>query len=159
METVHKFEIPSRSFVKTTVVITVAVALLSGPLVAQENKPVPKDSVRVFIPGCANGYVFTAGRRTQDQPGSADIPEGMHLRMNGPKKMMAEIKAHEGAMVEITGLMRKGQYKPDGVRIGGVRISPGRAPTDGSLPGDPSVSQILIDVEGWRPVVGHCPSR
>ena len=74
--------------------------------------------------------------------------------------MMAEIKAREGSMIEITGLMRKSQYKPDGVRIGGgVRITPGRAPTDGSLPGNPVVSQMLIDVEGWRPVVGDCPSR
>ena len=145
---------------RTAVVITAAVALLSGPLGAQENKPVPKDSVRVFIPGCTKGFVFTAGRRTQDQPGNVDIPEGMHLRMNGPKKMMAEIKAREGSMIEITGLMRKGQYKPDGVGIGGgVRITPGRAPTDGSLPGNPSIGQILIDVEGWRPAVGDCPSR
>ena len=143
---------------RTTAVIIVAVAVLSGPLVAQENKPVPKDSVRVFIPGCTKGFIFTAGRRTQDQPGSAEIPEGMHLRMNGPKKVMAEIKAHEGSMIEITGLMRKGQYKPGGVGIGGgVQISPGTAPTNSSLPGN--FSQALIDVEGWRPVVGDCPSR
>jgi hypothetical protein len=143
---------------RTTAVIIVAVAALSGPLVAQENKPVPKDSVRVFIPGCTKGFIFTAGRRTQDQPGSAEISEGMHLRMNGPKKVMTEIKAHEGSMIEITGLMRKGQYKPGGVGIGGgVQISPGPAPGNSSLPGN--FSQILIDVEGWRPVVGDCPSR
>ena len=63
---------------KTTVVIAVAVAMLSGPLVAQEEKRVPKDSVRVSIPGCTRGYIFTAGRRTADQPGSVDLPEGMH---------------------------------------------------------------------------------
>jgi hypothetical protein len=145
---------------RATTLIAVAVAVLSAPLVAQEDKPVPKDSVRVFIPGCTKGSIFTAGRRTQDQPGSVDIPEGMHLRMNGPKKIMAEIKAHERSMIEITGLMKKGQYKPDGVGIGGgVRITPGPAPTGGSLPGNPVVSQILIDVEGWRPIVGDCPSR
>jgi len=145
---------------RITAVITVTVAVLSGPLAAQENKPVPKDSVRVFIPGCAKGLIFTAGPRTQDQPGSLVIPEGMHLRMNGPKKMLTEIKAHEGSMIEITGLMKKGQYTPDGVGIGGgVRITPGPAPTGGSLPGNPIVSQILIDIEGWRLVVGACPSR
>ena len=145
---------------RTTAVITAAVAVLSGPLVAQENRPVPKDSLRVFVPGCTRGLIFTAGRRTQDQPGSVDIPEGMHLRMNGPKKIMAEIKAHDGSMIEITGLMKRGgQHKPDGVRIGGgVRITPGPAPTGGSLPGAPIVGQILIDVEGWRPAVGDCPS-
>ena len=144
---------------RITAAITVAVALFGGPLLAQENKPVPKDSARVFIPGCAKGFIFTAGPRTQDVPGSAEIPEGMHLRMNGPKKVMAEIKAHEGSMIEIVGLMKKGQYKPGGVGIsGGVRITPGAAPTGGSLPG-PSINQVLIDVEGWRPVVGNCPSR
>jgi len=142
-----------------TIIVAVAVAVLNGPLVAQEEKPVPKDSVRVAVPGCTKGYVFTAGRRTADQPGSGDIPEGMHLRMNGPKKLMAEIKAHEGAMIEITGLMKKGQYNP-GVSIGGgVRIAPGSAPGGGSFSGAPMVSQIVIDVEGWRPAVGSCPSR
>ena len=96
---------------RTTAIIAVAVAMLSGPLVAQETKPVPKDSARVFVPGCTKGFIFTAGHRTQDEPGSAEIPEGMHLRMNGPKKVMAEIKAHEGSMIEITGLVKKGQYK------------------------------------------------
>jgi hypothetical protein len=140
--------------------VTVAVVGLSGPLLAQETKPVPKDSMRVLVPGCTKGFIFTAGRRTQDQPGSVDIPEGMHLRMSGPKKMMAEIKAHEGSMIEITGLMKKGQYKPDGVGIGGgVRISPGPSSAGGSLPGNPGGGQIMIDVEGWRPAVGDCRSR
>lgn len=145
---------------RTTAAIAVAVAVLSGSLGAQENKPVPKDSVRVFVPGCTKGFIFTAGPRTQDESGSVDIPEGMHVRMNGPKKMMAEIKAHEGSMIELTGLMKKGQYKPDGVGIGGgVRITPGPAAAGGSLSGNPGVSQILVDVEGWRPIVGDCPSR
>ena len=145
---------------KDTAVIAIAVVVLSGPLVAQEEKPVPKDSVRVTIPGCTKGYVFTAGRRTADQPGSVDIPEGMHMRMNGPKKMMAAIKAHEGSMVEITGLMKRGQLNPEGVGLGGgVRITPGPAPAGGSLSPAPGASQITIDVEGWRTAVGDCPSR
>ena len=73
-----------------------AVAIVCArPLAAQENKPVPKDSVRVSIAGCAKGYVFTTGPRTVDQVGSLDIPEGLHLRMNGPKKVMSEIRARE----------------------------------------------------------------
>lgn len=145
---------------KTMAVVAVAVAALSGPLVAQENKPVPKDSVRVFVPGCTKGLMFTAGPRTEDQPGRSDIPEGMHMRMNGPKKMMAEIKAHDSSMIEITGLIKKGQYRPDGVGIGGgVRISPGPSPTGGGLTNNPNFSQIVIDLEGWRPVVGSCPAR
>ena len=144
---------------RTTAVITIAVAVLSGPLVAQEHKPVPKDSVRVSIPGCTKGYIFTTGPRTLEAPGSVSLPVGMHLRMNVSKKMMTEIKAHEGSMIEITGLMKKGQYGPAGVGIGGgVRISPGSPPTAGMSP-SANVSQIMIDVEGWRPTVGECASR
>ncbi len=141
---------------KLTVLAAIVLAVQSAGAAAQENKPVPKDSVRVSIPGCSKGYVFTAGPRTVDEPGSSGgIIEGMHIRMNGPKKMMAEIKAHEGAMIEITGLMKKGQPRPDGVAIGGgIRVGP----TNGNGPGNPIANQALVDLEGWRPIVtGRCP--
>ena len=132
---------------------------LSGALGAQEKKPVPKDSVRVFVPGCAKGRVFTAGARTEDEPSGAPIPEGMHLRMSGPKQMLSEIKEHEGSRIEITGLMKKGQETPNGVGIGGgVRVSPGPSTSGGGLGVGTGVSQSFIDVESWRPIEGHCPS-
>ena len=140
------------------VAVVVSVAALSTLLTAQERKPVPKDSVRVAIPGCTKGYVFTAGPRTLEEPGNFEIREGMHLRMNGPKKLMSEIKAHEGSMIEIVGLMKKGQYN-DGVSIGGgVRIGPGPTGPSGRTP-SPAANQIQIDVEGWRQIAGDCPSR
>jgi hypothetical protein len=145
---------------RTIAVVAVAIAVLSRPLAAQEPKPVPKDSVRVLIPGCTKGYIFTAGRRTVEEPGSVDIPIGMHFRMNGKKKMLAEIKAHEGSMIELTGVMKKGQLRPDGVGIGGgVRITPGTAAPAGSLSPNPTGSQLFVDVEAWRPIDGACPSR
>jgi hypothetical protein len=145
---------------RNAAVITLAVAVLSLPLIAQEHKPVPKDSVRVSIPGCTKGYIFTVGPRTPDQETGVDIPEGTHLRMNVPKKMMAEIKAHQGSMIQITGLMRKGQYKPGGVSLGGgVRMTPGGGPGDGGRPGSPIGNQVLIDVESWSPFVGGCSSK
>ena len=147
---------------RTTVAITITIAMFSASLGAQEKKPVPKDSVRVSIPGCTKGYVFTAGPRTPDEPGTTDIADGTHLRMNGPKKLMAEIKAHEGSKIEITGVMRKGESGPEGISLGGgLRIAPGPA-----TPGGTSVSstptgggQIPIDVEGWRQIPGGCPLR
>ncbi|HJZ76652.1 MAG TPA: hypothetical protein VKE51_33180 [Vicinamibacterales bacterium] len=139
----------------TTPLLFFAAAALSAVAFAQEPKPVPKDSVRVAIPGCAKGYVFTAGPRTIEEPGNFEIREGMHLRMNGPKKLMNEIKAHEGSMIEIIGLMKKGQYN-DGVNIGGnVRVSPGPA---GGI-SSPTAGQIQIDVEGWRQIDGACRSQ
>jgi hypothetical protein len=144
---------------KTTVVIAAVAAVLSASLVAQELKPVPKDSMRVTVPGCTKGQIFTAGPRTEDQPARGDIPEGMHFRMNGPKTMMNEVKAHEGSMIEISGLIMRGQRGPDGVGIGGVRIAPGTASPNGSVVGNPNVSQNMIDVEGWRTILGSCPGR
>ena len=105
------------------------------------------------------GRIFTAGPRTEEHAGSVDVPEGMHIRMNGPKALMKEILAHEGSMIEITGLMKKGQYGPAGVGIGGgVRVMPGEASPNGGL-GSPVAGQAMIDVEGWRQVPGECPAR
>jgi hypothetical protein len=144
---------------RTITVTLAAFAILIGPIAAQEPKPVPKDSVRVSIPGCTKGYIFTAGRRTVDEPGSVSVPEGMHFRMNGPKKLMAEIKAQEGKMIALVGLTKKGQFEPGGVAVGGgVRIGPGPGGPGGGL-GSPVAGQISIDVEGWRPIDGRCPSK
>jgi hypothetical protein len=145
---------------KTIVALVVAAVMLSVSLGAQDTKPVPKDSVRVFIPGCSKGSVFTAGPRTEDRSGGEVVPQGMHLRMNGPKKLMAEIKSQEGSMIEITGLMKKGQFAPDGVSIGGgVRVGPAPSPGGSSVGPSAGFNQIMIDVEGWRSVRGECPSR
>jgi hypothetical protein len=135
--------------------------LFAAALGAQEQKPVPKNSARVFVPGCSKGYVFTAARAAEDRPGGNVVPEGTHLRMSGPKEMMKEIKGQEGSMIEITGLIKKGQIAQDGVAVGGgVRITGATPPTGGSSVAiDPSAGQIMIDVEGWRRVLGECPSR
>jgi hypothetical protein len=136
--------------------IAIAAALTTA-VAGQERKPVPKDSVRVAIAGCTKGYVFTAGPRTLEEPGNFEIREGMHLRMNGPKQLLNDIKAHEGSMIELTGLMKKGQFN-DGVDIGrGVRISPGPSGAGGGM--SPVANQIQIDVEGWRQIEGACRTQ
>jgi hypothetical protein len=95
-----------------------------------------------------------------ETPGSGDIPEGMHLRMSAPKKMMSEIKAHEGSAIEITGLMKTGQLGPGGVGIGGgVRVSPGPSPSSGSISVGSPAGLSMIDVESWRQVPGSCTVR
>jgi hypothetical protein len=137
--------------------VVIVGALVGGPLRAQEQKPVPKDSARVFVPGCAKGYVFTAGPRTEDSPG-AGVPAGTHLRLSGPKELLAEIRREEGSRIEITGLIKKGQIAQDGVGGGRVRVTGGPSPSGGLTP-NAGVSQIVIDVEGWRRVLGDCPAR
>ena len=90
--------------------------------------------------GCTAGMVFTAGPRMEDPPTSLE-PRRHAPAHERPKNVMAEIKAHEGSVVGITGLMKKGQHAP-GVAIGGgVRVSPGSSGT-GGLVGNPGGDQI-----------------
>ena len=120
----------------------------------------PKDSVRVFIPGCIKGFIFTAGRRTEDQPGGSGIPEGMHLRMNGPKTMMTEIKAHEGSMIEITGLMKTGQHKLGRCRHRRWRTDYARSGAYRRQPvGHPKRQPDPRSTSRAGPIVENCPSR
>ena len=126
--------------------------------VAGQEKPVPKDSVRVFINGCANGQVFIAGAIREDQPGRSDVKEGMKFRLQGPKAVLNEIKAHKGAEIEITGLIRKGQFEQGGIALGGhVRVG-GATPMSNDPTRRANVSQAILDVEGWRQLGGSCPN-
>jgi hypothetical protein len=78
--------------------------------------------------------------------------------MNGPKKLVTEIRAHEGQMIQITGLMKKGQYNQQGVSIGGgVRVIPGTGGPVGSRPIVGTEAVNYIDVESWQPAPGSCP--
>jgi hypothetical protein len=143
---------------RITIGLVISVAVLSVAPIAQETRPVPKDSMRVTVPGCTKGAVFTAAAKTEDQLGRADIPEGARLRMNAPKKLMGEIKAHEGEMIQVTGLMKKGQYNQQGIAIGGgVRVIPGTGGPVGNRPTVGTEAVNYIDVESWQPAPGSCP--
>ena len=140
------------------------VCCLAHPISGQDLKPVPKDSARVSVPGCSIDYVFTAFRATEDTPGGAAVPEGTRLRMSGKKALIAEIKAHQGSRVEITGLIKKGQSLGGGVSVGGARVSGGGRPVAGGSGGfggsvGAGVDRIVIDIESWRPLPGNCPTR
>ena len=140
--------------------LLVAFAVSTAALAAQE-KPVPKDSTRVTVIGCAKGAAFTAGPRTENQVGRADIPEGTRLRMNASKKLRGEINAHEGEMIQVTGLMKKGQYREPGIPVGGgVRVAPGGGGVGVGVgrPSPEAGSVNYIDVESWQPAAGNCPT-
>jgi len=144
---------------KTFAALVGALALAAGAALAQETKPVPKDSRRVSVPGCSKGFIFTVAARSASEAGSEyDIPEGTHLRMNGPKKLINEIKAHEGQMILLTGLMKIGQPGIAGMPLGGG-VSVGAGAPVGGMP-SAGGGQNFIDVEGWRTVPDRsCPSR
>ena len=95
---------------------------------AQQEKPVPKDSVRISIPGCAKGVMFTVTESPEHESRTSLAP-GRRFRLAGKKELLKEIREREGTMIEVTGLILKGQIDQSGVAIGDkVRISPGPAP-------------------------------
>lgn len=113
------------------------------------------------ISGCAHGRVFTV-RRDPEHPEElgTHLQEGRHLRLEGNKQALKDIKAHEGSMVEVTGLIKRVDVEPEGISIGGgrVRIAPAM-PAAGSAPRDPGPQQPVIDVESWRLLNAACPTR
>ena len=119
----------------------------------------PKDSTRLSISGCARGRVFTVGR-DPDHESSFVMELGRKVRLQGDKKVLADIKAHEGSMVEITGLIKQSDIRQPGVGLAGgrVRITPvmpnGRTSTPGPGPSPP-----ILDVESYRPLNASCPKR
>jgi hypothetical protein len=145
--------------------VLAAVLLASVPLVAQERE-VPKDSARLAIPGCARGRTFIVSERPEHEPmrSSADVEPGRRFRLNGPKKVLNDIKLREAMMLEITGLVRKSQVGgPGGIAVAGGRIRIGgsvpRDPLYTDPARDPRYSEVVIDVEGWRALGESCPEK
>ena len=133
----------------------VAAGLVAGGAGQQQQteKPVPKDSIRISIPGCAKGTAFTVMESPEHESRSSVAP-GRRFRLAGRKELLKDIKNAEGQMVEITGLIRKGQLDPGGSR---VRITPGPMSGSSSVGSNPNYEQVILDVEGWRPLAADCP--
>lgn len=137
------------------------IALCSMPLFTQERE-VPKDSSRLVLQGCAKGRTFIVGPRTEHAPGTLEIAPGRRFRLNGPKKILDDIKRRERTMVEVTGLVRTSQLAgPGGVSIAGGRIRIGGAlPQDTSPTRSAAYNEVVIDLEGWRSMPEEsCPDR
>ena len=141
----------------------VLVLLAPSALLAQERE-VPKDSVRVSIPGCAKGSAFVVGVSPENERTSIEVATGRRFRLTGKKQVLDEIKKREGTMVEITGLIRKSDLAgPGGISTGGGRVRIGGGPpvdSSGVSPSRaPASANAILDVEGWRPLAESCPSR
>ena len=143
--------------------LATVVAASSAVLLAAQDKPdVPKDSELVSIQGCARDRTFIVGPRSEEQPGTLAIEPGRRFRLNGPKKLLDEIKARQRTVVEVTGLVRKADVTgTQGVPVfgGRIRIGGARAPQDpiSDPTRDPSYNQAIIDVRSWRLLTGNCP--
>ena len=148
------------------VIVVLALLAMAGAPQREQERPVPKDSARISIPGCARNRTFIVAQTPGHEPVRSDIPPGRRFRLSGKKSLLNDIKKQQSYMVEVTGLVRLSQLAgPGGVKIGGMRIGggPPRASMGSGSPGaatpDPYTEEAVIDVESWRPLTEPCPAR
>ena len=142
--------------------ITALLLTVGTSLAAQEERPVPKDSVRVSIPGCSKGTAFVVTDSPEGERTSVEIKTGRRFRLTGKKDLLNQIKQREGYMIEVTGIVRRNDLQgPGGVTLGGgrVRIGGGQpvAGAGSTTNRAPESMNAIIDVEGFRPLGEPCP--
>src|SRR5262245_26290525 len=106
--------------------LLVAGVVVGAVVVRAQEKPVPKDSTRVTIPGCVRGSTLIAATpRGIEKRGP--VNEGQRFRMAAKKDVIRDIGKHKDTMVEVTGIVRTSQYQPGGVSVLGGRVRIGGA--------------------------------
>ena len=139
-------------------ILCLAIAITAA---AQEERPVPKDSVRVSIPGCSKGSAFVVMESPEGERTSIEIQTGRRFRLTGKKQLLDEIKAREGYMIAVTGIIRRNDLKGTGVTLGGGRVRIGGGPpvsgSGSAATSAPQSMNAILDVEGFRPLGEPCP--
>ena len=130
-------------------------------VVSAQEKPVPSDSLRVTLTGCARKSLFVVRWRQDHEPTAVEIAEGRQFRLTGRKDVLNEVKAREGSMVELTGLIRKNAVsQPQGISVGGVRVGIGPPQQGISDPArTPQSYQPILDVESYQLLPEPCSTR
>jgi hypothetical protein len=133
--------------------------LLAGVGLTAQERPVPSDSNRLIIAGCARNRAFVVGVPEGRENRATDVPAGRRFRLSGPRQVLEDIRLRQGSMVEITGLVKKS----DMAGPGGVTFLGGRVRIGGAMPGDPvrdpMYNQTVIDVETFQLLPDRCPTR
>ena len=139
--------------------VSVMLLLAVAHLAAAQERPIPRDSTRITIPGCATDRAFVVDEPSGREITATGIQPGRRFRLSGPRSVLDDIKRREATMVEITGLVRKA----DLAGPGGVTLLGGRVRIGGALPRDavrdPMYNQIVIDVEGFQVLPDRCQTR
>lgn len=136
---------------------TLALAVAAATALQAQEKPVPSDSERVSLMGCSKNRTFIVGEGPEHEPKQTVIAPGRRFRLEGPKDVLNEIKAREGRMIEVTGLIRKAVITPNGVSVAGGRVQIGGGPARSPVydpARDPAYNQAIIDVSAWRSIDG-----
>lgn len=149
----------------TWLVGAIVPALLASALAQEpQERSVPKDSDRLTLTGCVNNRTFITASTPEHESSGSSIGEGRRFRLAGPGKMLDDIKARKGRMVQITGLVKKSAVSgPGGIAIAGGRVRIGGRQPQTSIATDPTrdpaYNQAVLDVEGWNQLADPCPTR
>jgi hypothetical protein len=141
-------------------VLVVLAATVSG-----QEREVPKDSVRLAVPGCVDGRTFIVMRRERAEPVDGEVQPGRRFRLNGKKELLKEMNTQKATMVEVTGLVRRSQVNQTGIPVAGGRVRIGGGQPQAPLGGGPGTGrsamydEAVFDVESWRSLPDECPSR
>ena len=139
--------------------VSLVLALAAPQPASAQERPIPSDSNRITIAGCARDRAFVVGIPEGREVTQSGVQPGRRFRMSGPRQVLDDIRKREGSMVEITGLVRKS----DMAGPGGVSILGGRVRIGGATPRDPMrdpmYNQVVIDVEGYQLLPDPCPTR
>lgn len=142
--------------------LTAGVLVLGlAAVAAAQEKPVPSDSSRVTLTGCARKSVFIVRWRDDHEPITGEVAEGSRFRLSGNKDVLNDVKKREGSMVQLTGLVRKNALNPpQGIRVGRVQIGIGAPQQPISDPArNPGNYQPVFDVESYQLLPDACPTK
>jgi len=136
---------------------------LAAAVAAQtpEEKPVPKDSVRVVADGCLKGRVFKAlSPATSEEADVVSSPDisGRSFRLSGPRPVMEDVKKYDGDLVRVIGIVRKSALMEThpGTRVGNTQIVIG-APRSMDPAGRPPLPGVAVmDISSVQFIQGGC---
>ena len=86
--------------------VSMMLLLAVAHLAAAQERPIPSDSTRISIAGCANGRTFIVDEPAGREITATGIQPGRRFRLSGPRSVLDDIKKREGTMVEITEAVR-----------------------------------------------------
>ena len=136
--------------------VTLLALAAAFPLAAQERPRVPSDSVEIHVIGCLRGRLLrTSDIRFVDTQSGPDV-RSRSFRVAAKREVMRDVKALNGQLVEVTGIVKRSALDDRGVSLGGrVRIE-GGAPVSRS--GIPSAGDAVpvMDVSSVRKRAGSC---
>ena len=137
------------------IVMTLVLALIAPQETKKEKPRVPEDSIELTVIGCLTGRALKTIDHRQTEVESGPYVGERTFRLAGKKEVMAEVKKHNGHLVEVVGIVRRADLDDKGVKIGGATIS--GAPMSGRVP-SPAANVAVMDAESVRLRASSCTS-